>query len=655
MFNHHQIIRWKYSGTLAFYGTLERLHNTRHLKVIILFLLHSLIAGIGYAQAPLTHADSIERAVDTLSGAKKADKLLWLTRHYRFIDTRKAASFGKAGILACKNVKDYSLSPLYIELGIDFTILSEYETANQYYDTALLVAGDDKSKQVSVLANRAILLTYQERYTQAIESHLKALDIYKEKGDNDDGIMRTYSNVAWIYSKIHDYFKADKYYRLSHEYAMKLKEPASIYTILGNIGGNLINLGKLDEAKKIDKEVIAYYEAHTPGSVQVGNIYLNMAQIYTAEYKWDSSYYYANRALTLFKDREALREQADTYPVLANAELALGKIKEAELHASLGYRMNKDFKAKNALLENLFTLILIYREKHDHKAGQKYEKEYLLLTDSLERENQSRAVIELQTKYETDSKNRENELLKKENELKDARLAGSRYTILSSLLGLSLMASLAFVLFQKNKNRYRMNKALQTEYEKLKVEMLTAQLNQLKDQINPHFLFNSLATLQSMAQEGDPNTGVFVQKLSEVYRYILQTNSDSLVSLKEELRVAQAYLFMLKARFEGALFISIQISDDLLTKKIPPFSLQLLLENAIKHNSATHAAPLHISITGSGQEISVSNTLQPKRSVVESTKVGLANLRKRFDLLGAKEILIERTKKEFTVRLPLYS
>lgn len=451
------------------------------------------------------------------------------------------------------------------------TILSEYAQARSYYDSSLTIAlaVHDSITQATVFSNRAIVFTYEEHYDKAIESYLKALNLY-EISRNDDGMMRTYSNIAWVYSNINNIEQAGKYYRLAYDYAVKLNDKPSRYTILGNLASNLEQHGRLSEAKKLNHEVIAYYESTTPGSVQVGNIYFNVSKIHAAELDWDSSYYYAAKALELFKMREATKEIGYTYPILAEAELSLGKIKLAEQHALEGRRMNGELGTKTVLLRNLFTLVKIYRQQNNVPESRKYEDEFWMLSDSLDRENQAQAVLELQTKYETEEKTRENELLIKESELKDAKLAGGQYIVLSALLGLCLMGSLAFVLYQKNQHRGRLNQTLQTENEKLKVEMLVAQLNQLKDQINPHFLFNSLATLQSMAQEQDPNTGTFVQKLSEVYRYILQTNSDSLVSLKEELGVAEAYLFMLKARFEGALFISVKISDSLLSRKLPP-------------------------------------------------------------------------------------
>ncbi len=592
--------------------------------------------------------------LDKLTGSEKLDTMKWLARQYRFTDTRKAIRLCQQALAIAHNREiEYPTARLYMELGIDHTILSEQDKASAYYDSALTLAKDDQLLLGSLYTNKAILFTFREQFDVALEYQLKALEINERLKDND-GIMRCYSGISWIYKSTKEYAKCLEYERKAYELSLQLKDETSSYTILGNIASTLQTLHRTNEARDANKRVIAFFEKESPGSILVGNNYYNMAKIYMDLGKSDSAYYYGTKAVTIFDQAGASRELAYTYPMLSRAAMALGKMQEAERTALTGYKQNKELRRIEDLEDNVFMLVKIYAYKHDLVQMDRFERELAEVSDSIARMGMSEAVAEIKTRYETSQKEHENELLKREAEIQSVRLSQSRYIGFSSLLGVGLLAITAVTLYQKNQQRKRFNKVLQSENEKLKVEMLVAQLNQLKDQINPHFLFNSLATLQSMAQEHDPNTGLFVQKLSEVYRYILQTNSDDLVSLKEELKVAEAYMFMLKARFEDAIVTVIEISDDLLTRKLPPFSLQLLVENAIKHNSATQTNPLRIEITTNGHEIIVQNNLQPKRSVVDSTNVGLANLQKRFSLLGSRSVSIERTQDRFIVRLPLY-
>lgn len=190
------------------------------------------------------------------------------------------------------------------------------------------------------------------------------------------------------------------------------------------------------------------------------------------------------------------------------------------------------------------------------------------------------------------------------------------------------------------------------ENERLKQENLQARLSLLQEQVSPHFLFNSLGTLQSMVQEQAPRE--FIQRLSEVYRYLLSNRMADLVPLRAELDFTEAYLYILKERFEDALVTRIDISEDAWQKKLPPASLQLLIENAVKHNVATTENPLSISIcTNEDGWLTVSNSLQKRNLVRNSLGSGLRNIMERYQLLAGLNIIVEETGTRFTVRIPL--
>lgn len=191
------------------------------------------------------------------------------------------------------------------------------------------------------------------------------------------------------------------------------------------------------------------------------------------------------------------------------------------------------------------------------------------------------------------------------------------------------------------------------EREKLKKENLQSQLETLKNQVNPHFLFNSLNTLASVIPE-DPKMAVdFVQNLSAVYRYILEIRNRELITIKEELECIRAYEFLLKIRFGESLNLKIDLASRDLEKQIVPLSLQMLLENAIKHNIVSKKRPLEITISIVDNRVLVMNNLQPKIEQEKSTKTGLENIRKRYQLLSGKSIEVIQGSKTFTVALPL--
>lgn len=191
------------------------------------------------------------------------------------------------------------------------------------------------------------------------------------------------------------------------------------------------------------------------------------------------------------------------------------------------------------------------------------------------------------------------------------------------------------------------------ETEKLKRESLKAELNALKTQVNPHFLFNNLNTLASVIPE-DPKRAVdFVQQLSKLYRHILEVKDEQSILLKDELDVLKAYAFLLQTRFGNNLDVVINVPAEKLKKRIVPLSLQILMENAIKHNIVSSDKPLKIEVTALNGKLVVSNNLQRKNQVNESTGIGLDNIRNRYKLLGNGEVEVKENGSDFTVSIPL--
>jgi len=192
-----------------------------------------------------------------------------------------------------------------------------------------------------------------------------------------------------------------------------------------------------------------------------------------------------------------------------------------------------------------------------------------------------------------------------------------------------------------------------TEKEKLKRESLQAQLNALRTQVNPHFLFNNLNTLTAVIPENPQQAIDFVQQLSKVYRHILEVKDEKTILLKDELDVLRAYAFLLKTRFCNSLDININVKDEKMNKKIVPLSLQLLMENAIKHNIISSEKPLTIDVYAVNGTLVVSNNLQKKNQVFESTGIGLDNIRNRYKLLSDKIVNVTESSTSFTVSIPL--
>jgi len=212
---------------------------------------------------------------------------------------------------------------------------------------------------------------------------------------------------------------------------------------------------------------------------------------------------------------------------------------------------------------------------------------------------------------------------------------------------ITLVASLfAFCVYFLNKWE-----ELAAELEQRKNKALYAQIETLQNQIKPHFLFNNLNAVTSIIPK-DPDTSIqFIHQLANVYRYILDHQKDEIVPLETEIAFAKSYFFLLKIRFANKLQLNWDISN---TKgNIPPYVLQLLLENAVKHNIISKHKPLEITIERQGDTLLISNNLQVKPAEGASWGIGLNNIKERYEILSDQAIQVTQTPERFQVVLPV--
>lgn len=195
--------------------------------------------------------------------------------------------------------------------------------------------------------------------------------------------------------------------------------------------------------------------------------------------------------------------------------------------------------------------------------------------------------------------------------------------------------------------------AIILENQVLRTENLKSQYESLKSQLNPHMFFNSLNTLNSLIRESPQKAQCYTCELSKVLRYTLHTTDTNSASLAQELEFVKAYIYLLKTRYEENLNFDINIDNKLLDHTLPPMSIQMLIENVVKHNEISTKRPMYISINASGNTITITNPIQPKISMAQGEKIGLKNLNRRYELLFKQEINIKNDNKIYTVILPL--
>ena len=189
--------------------------------------------------------------------------------------------------------------------------------------------------------------------------------------------------------------------------------------------------------------------------------------------------------------------------------------------------------------------------------------------------------------------------------------------------------------------------------QKLIAKSANAQFESLKNQLDPHFLFNSLNVLTALIDENPEQAQKFTTSMSKIYRYVLEQKDKEMAKVEDEIEFAKIYCNLLKTRFEDSVDFTFDINNDDLQKFVVPLSLQLLLENCIKHNFATSSKPLNIRIFTEGKFLSIENNLQVREQLKESAGIGLANIVQRYALLTNDNVFIEKTEQTFKVKIPI--
>lgn len=232
---------------------------------------------------------------------------------------------------------------------------------------------------------------------------------------------------------------------------------------------------------------------------------------------------------------------------------------------------------------------------------------------------------------------------------------GYRFNVTDYKWGLFAGAVCDVVGIAMNESIYRYSKWKETklEAEQLSKEKLQTQLNGLLQQINPHFLFNSLNSLSALIAEDPKRAQKFVSDLSKVYRYLLRTNESELTTLATELQFIESYFRLLQTRFGAGVQLqkNVDAADERLL--LPPLTLQLLIENAVKHNTVGKSQPLCIEILTADEHLIVRNNLQKKVLKVEGGRVGLSNIAEKYRLINKSTIEVSEGGGFFTVKIPL--
>ncbi|OJJ23104.1 hypothetical protein BKI52_01775 [marine bacterium AO1-C] len=560
--------------------------------------------------------------------------------HYHFLALRiREKSGNKKGI-----------AKSYINLGVLESRLKNLDKAEAYYKKALAIKeelGDEKGK-VLILNNLGVIYHKRKDFPNAIK-YFKQILAFNKKINNREGYATNLHNLAILASKQRDYEQAIDYYHQAIVVWKAIEYKPYLGKSLQNLAMAYYRKKDFENAEKYAQESLEIVRTSNAKKMITAAL-KTLYKVYYATAKYKEAFDYQKLYITYKDSLLNITKTKQIAKLKAKYETERKEFQITQLKKQ--NRIKKlELQEQQSLLQIKETnLKLIQNDKKLQElafAQEQMKKNNKLKTMRLEKEHQSNL-------YKAKEKNNQQKikLLNQENQLKASTLQNvslqkRNLSILIMVIVILFVVTAGWV-FSTFRQRMRLAK------EKLKRQNIISQFENLKNQLNPHFLMNNLNILTSLIYQNKSKAYDFVLKFSKLYSMLLVLKDNLLIELKEELAFCKLYLDLQKTRFGDALLIDYGIQNHEVLAQVPPLALHIALENAIKHNQATPNTPLHISVTADDQHLIVQNNLQRKEETeVESTGIGIKNIMERYQLIGKAQPVFTETSSHYLVKLPL--
>ncbi|MGV3596402.1 MAG: tetratricopeptide repeat-containing sensor histidine kinase [Bacteroidota bacterium] len=568
---------------------------------------------------------------------------------------------------------DTSLTNTYLSLGKAYMNINP-DSALTY--ALLAYENAKKANDLERLGSAAnitgVVYLNKGQYDKALSYHLEASKLFEKTG-NKRGISFSYNNIGSVNFHTGKYDEALVYYKKSLALKLELnlqKEVSSTYVNLGNIF-----------MKKDAYDSCIYYYLQALGNSQKNNdLYnesvslMNLGEAYYDIKNYPMALNYYHEALVINKARNDLYHQANCYYAMGKIYTETKLYGQAETNLKRAYSIasNGDMKP---MMMNIFSVFSkLYEAMGDAPQALAYYKKYHALNDTLFNIEKANRIEELKAGYESELKDRKIkelnlDMMMAEQSARQNKLFRNLLIIAFLLAGVTIGVLYRNIRLKQKTNRLlleknkqiethqqeieRKNQALARYNKELMTENISVKYEVLKSKINPHFLFNSLSTLSTLIIKDQKTAIDFVGRFSKLYRSILKSGDNKVVSLAEELEIAGHYLYMQQMRFGNNLSVTINVPQNKMRNCVPPFTLQLLIENAIKHNIISEENSLSIEIKYESGNIVISNNLQVKALKEPSTGIGLQNITDRYRLLETEPPLFGVENGYYVARIPL--
>lgn len=555
--------------------------------------------------------------------------------------------------LLLQKLPDTLAIDVYIELGVEYRTVDVGKGLNYVLQARKMAeASNNLLKKAKVYFVMANIYLNRAEHNNALLFFLKALRIY-EQTKNHDHASRCLNNIGVVYSYLKNLKLSEQYFRESLALREKnglTKGNGIAYTSIGYI---LSEKGNKTEAEKYYKAAYSRGIADKDIYVQVisltnlGSLNLKLGNLLLAKR-------YLNDALVLNSTTQNYEDQSVCYQYLAEIAIKENNLTIAEKHLLTAKALSQKAGINTKTMDAYKSLSELYYKQQKYKQAYDMRVVYDKMNESILNENTYKQVNDIQTAYEIVKRNNQISLLNKDRELAEAN--ANKQQLLRNIFVVLCVCILIIVLalFRNVRLKQRLNKTLKTKNTQLVDENIAAKYELLKSKVDPHFLFNSLNTLSSIVGVDKDKAIIFIEHFATLYRNILELGDLNLLSLADELKVTQNYIYLQQVRFGNKIIVT--IDENILSGKatfVPPFAIQMAVENAIKHNVVSSAKNLQIAIFKNQQQVIIENNLQPKSVTANSTGIGQKTITERYKLFTDTKPTFSKTDMNYRVCLPL--
>lgn len=522
---------------------------------------------------------------------------------------------------------------------------------------ALAMKKNDSQLYSSLILAKGTAYSFLGKNTKALEHQMRAYKLF-DSLQNQTGKVVSLLNIAYTHIHLYEYKKAKDY--LLQTLGMTDKTNSKLLmSIYANLGISCTELGEYNEGITYYEKALTHYEKSDyldAMALMYHGIAINQDKLKNKELA--ESYY--------LKGLDYQKIGNSDY-VLSGLALSLGELyleqNQLELskkYLDIGGEAADRYKSTYYLEIYYKDLVKWSKAKGNYKAALENYEKLTVLRDSIYSLEIVKSNNEIEEKFQSELKSNEIQLLKAQKDLATAEVEKNKFWSLILILVTILCLAAIVILYQNYKGNKKTNELLKLEKIQLaernrllETENILVQFETLKTQVSPHFLFNSLNALTSLIKTDKEKALRFTKEFSKIFRSTLELKEKNIITLKEELEHVNSYLYLQRMRFDSNLVININVDSNSLNDYLPPFSLQMVIENAIKHNTITSESPLIIEVKTTQDFLVVTNNLQCRLVTEDSTKTGVKNITSRYRYISELEPSFEVKNNLFYVKLPL--